>query len=61
MPSGNGLKDAIWRQQNLAGDGLRDSIQECLLNCNVVGQNNEHQNGIRVRDVIELYLETEFV
>ena len=58
---GNGLKDAIWRWQNLAGDGLKDAIQEPLLNCNAVGQKNEYQNGIRVWNALELYLETEFV
>ena len=37
---GNGLKDAIWRWWNLAGDGLKDSIQECLLNCVIGGNEN---------------------
>ena len=58
---GYGLKDAIWRWYNFDGDGLKDAIQECLLNCNAVGQKNEYQNGIRVWNALELYLETEFV
>ena len=59
--AGDGLKDSIWRWQNLAGDGLKDAIQEPLLHCNAVGQKNEYQNGIRVWNALELYLETEFV
>ena len=49
--------DAIWRWQNLAGDGLKDAIQDFF----VENQENECHNGICIWNVSELYLEIGFV
>ena len=56
-----GLKMPFGDGRILLEMGLKIPSNICLLNCNVVGQKNEHQNGIRIWNAFELYLETESV
>ena len=59
---GDGLKDTIQRcDRILSGMGLKMPSKNVGCKCNVVGQKNEHQNGIHVWNALELYLETESI